>query len=184
MAAQRKPALLVIDMIEDFAKGTSDYERRFQETAEKIRDLGEKFRLKGYPVIYICDSHGPEDFELTKWGIHAMAGTRGAEVVQELQPKEGDFVVHKKTYNAFFETGLSELLEKLQAGPLILTGVLTDICVHYSAVHAFYLGYKVYLPRECMTSFTESAHEAALQSMQTCAGEVVTTEELVDVLKL
>lgn len=66
----------------------------------------------------------------------------------------------------------------LCAGPLVITGVLTDVCIHYSAVHAFYLGYEVFLPRNCMTAFTPELHEMTLEAMEKSCGTVVDENEL------
>ena len=64
-------------------------------------------------MIYSSDAHLTVDFELKKWGGHALRGTQGAEVIPELKPAESDYVLEKRTYSGFFETGLDPLLRKL-----------------------------------------------------------------------
>jgi nicotinamidase-related amidase len=40
------------------------------------------------PIIYNIDAHYPRDFEITKrWGIHAIKGTPGAHIIEDLNPK-------------------------------------------------------------------------------------------------
>lgn len=178
----KRPALLVIDMINDFAGGDEAYSQRFAQVAEEIGGMAAFFREKGWPVIFISDAHDVDDREFGKWGAHALHGSTGCNVVDGLAPESQDIVLEKKTYNAFFKTDLEQRLKSLCAGPLVVTGVLTDICIHYSAVHAFYLGYEVYLPKECMTAFTPELHELALKAMEKSCATVVPKQELLEKL--
>jgi hypothetical protein len=79
-------------------------------------------RYRGCLVVYANDAHLPQDFELWVWDDHAMAGTRGAEIILELAAAEGDFVLPKRTYASFQETGLDPLLRQFGVDTLILTG--------------------------------------------------------------
>lgn len=51
------------------------------------------------------DAHLPNlDKEFEIWPVHAVVDTKGAEVIDELKPKESDYVVRKRKYSVFFET--------------------------------------------------------------------------------
>ena len=101
-------ALLVIDVLNDFVKpGGSLRVERAERIVPKLKALVEWAREKGIPVIYACDAHRRGvDAELALWGEHAIDGTWGAQVIEELKPKEGDFLVKKRRYSAFFGTDL------------------------------------------------------------------------------
>jgi hypothetical protein len=69
-------------------------------------------------VVYINDAHYESDFEIKRWGLHALKGTKGAEVIEELKPHPADYIVEKRAYSGFFETGLDSLLRSLLLLPL------------------------------------------------------------------
>jgi len=80
-----------------------------------------------------------------------MKGTEGSELVDELMPKEGDYVLEKRAYSAFHETGLDMLLRALGVYTVILTGLHTNICVRHTAADAFFKGYRIIVPIDLLT---------------------------------
>lgn len=174
-----KAAVLVIDMLNDFVHGALKVERA-AGIIPNIKRLLEHARGRGIPIIYANDSHLPKgDKEFQLWPEHAVAGTWGAEVIDELKPGVGDYVVRKRRYSAFYSTDLDLLLRELDVDTLILTGLVTDICVQHTAADAFFRGYRVIIPRDCVETVTEERHEAALEYMKSTYGcEITTTDEL------
>lgn len=130
-----------------------------------IRRRLEKAREKGWPVIYTTDSHAPDDPEFNLWPPHAVKGTRGAEVIAELAPQKDDHVVVKTRYSAFFKTNLESLLKKLQVDTLILTGVVTNMCVWATALDGYMRGYKIVVPQDSVTGVDSDDHKFALEQM-------------------
>lgn len=45
-----------------------------------------------------------------------MRGTKGAAPLEELAPEPSDYVLEKRTYSAFHETGLDLLLRRFRLG--------------------------------------------------------------------
>jgi len=158
-------AILVIDMLEDFVTGELKCERA-QKIIPNIKKLIESARKKGIPVIYSNDAHLQTDFELGKWGKHAMKGTRGAEVIPQLKPDKKDYVLEKRVYSGFFETGLDSLLRNLKVDTVILTGLHTNLCVRHTAADAFFRGYKIKIPKDATEAFTENAYKEGLQYLK------------------
>ena len=108
----KKYAVIVVDMLNDFVTGPIS-SPRVHHIIEPIKKLCEKARENGIPVFYANDSHTPEiDKEFRVWGPHAVEGTPGAEVIEELKPQKGDYIIPKKTYSAFFETPLALILRE------------------------------------------------------------------------
>jgi len=176
-----REALLVIDVLNDFVKpGGSLRVERAERIVPKLKALVEWAREKGIPVIYACDAHRRGvDAELALWGEHAIDGTWGAQVVDELRPEEGDFLVKKRRYSAFFGTDLDILLHELGVRKLILTGLVTNVCVQHTAADAFFRGYELVVVRDCCEALSAEAHERALEYMRTIYGaRIITSEEL------
>ena len=71
-------------------------------------------RKNNVPVVFSVDAHYPQDVEVSeKWGRHAIKGTKGAQVIAELEPDQTkDYVVEKRTYSGFYETGFRLPAEK------------------------------------------------------------------------
>jgi nicotinamidase-related amidase len=161
----RRYALLVVDMLEDFVRGSLACER-IQNKIPNIAALLESARAGGIPVIFCCDSHKPSDFELYRWGPHAMRGTGGAEIIKELAPKKGDRVVIKSCYNSFENTELEDVLRSLYGGrganTLAITGVTTDCCVLHTTAAAFFRRYEVQVVEDGVDAFDRAQHEAGL----------------------
>jgi nicotinamidase-related amidase len=158
-------AVLVVDMIHDFIYGKFGSERA-KRTIPCIQKLIAEARRKGIPVIYLKDAHKKGDRELDVWGEHAMKGTKGSEIISEITPLKGDYVLEKTRYSSFHETGLDELLDKLGVKEVILTGVTTDICVRHTAADAFFRGYRVTVPSECVQTISDEAQCNALDEMK------------------
>ena len=168
-----KYAVIVIDMLKDFVYGALKCERA-QMIIPNIRRLLEEARRRGIPVIYANDAHVPEvDHEFKLWGPHAVKGTEGAEVIDELKPEPGDYVVEKRRYSAFYETGLDMLLRELGVDTVVLTGLHTNICVKHTASDAFNRGYDIIVLEDCVQTFTDEDHEWGLKYMKKVYGAKV-----------
>ena len=168
-----KEALLVIDMLNDFVLEGAPLEvPATREIVPHIRIEIEKARRRGIPVIYICDSHEERDpeFERMGWPPHAIAGSRGAQVIEELKPLPGDKVVTKKNYSGFFGTSLEEVLKEAGISELLVTGCVTTICVLYTVADAVQRGYKVRLLKKCVAGLNREDHEFALKQMREVLG--------------
>lgn len=174
-------ALLVIDMLNEFVSGKMRCDDA-SRIVPKIRELADRFREKGLPVIYICDTHYPGvDRELELWGEHAIAGTWGAEVVDELEPQGRDFVVRKRRYSGFFQTDLDLLLRELKVDRVALTGIDTNICVRHTAADAFFRGYRVAVVRDAVGSWDGAeGNDKGIRYMSEIYGaEIPSAEEIV-----
>ncbi|MEM2007029.1 MAG: isochorismatase family cysteine hydrolase [Sulfolobales archaeon] len=170
--------VLVIDMLYDFIYGRL----KCQPCAEIVDKVGKVIQVArsiGIPVVYVNDSHFPTDPEIRLWGEHSMKGDEASKVIDELKPLPHDYVLEKRTYSAFFETGLDLLLRGLEAKTVVITGIHTHICVKHTAADAFFRGYKVIVVGDATATFNTTDHERALDYMKTMYGaEITTAEEL------
>ena len=91
-------AVLVLDMLTDFTSGKLANPAAGQ-IIEPIAALTRAARERDdWLVIYGNDAHRPGDFELAVFGEHAMAGSPGAAVIDQLSPQPGDLIVPKRYY--------------------------------------------------------------------------------------
>jgi nicotinamidase-related amidase len=172
-----KTAVLVIDMINDFMTGVFK-SKRAAKIVPNIKKLAARARKKGIPVIYATDAHLLNvDREFEVWGPHASKGSWGAEIIEELKPKAGDFRVYKRKYSAFQGTDLDMLLRELKVDTLILTGMVTDICIQHTAADAFFKGYKIIVPQDCVEAEDESTQKTAIEFLIKAYGADITASK-------
>jgi nicotinamidase-related amidase len=90
----------------------------------------------------------------------------GRPIAELLRPRPDDYFVLKPTHSGFYATPLELLLGYLKARTLILTGVAGNICVLFTAHEAFIRDSRLFIPRDCVASNTETENRAALHLMQ------------------
>ena len=160
-----KTAVIVIDMLNDFLYGKLKCER-CHRIIPCIDKLLVSARERGIPVIYVCDAHKKNDNEFKKWPRHAVEETRGAEIISELKPLKGDYIIKKTRYSGFFNTELEKLLKKLNVECLIITGILTNICVQHTVADAFFRDYKTIIPKECTEALSDKIKKDSFNFMK------------------
>ncbi|MFX1486107.1 MAG: cysteine hydrolase family protein [Promethearchaeota archaeon] len=163
-------ALLIIDMLNDFIRENSVLEvPKGREIIPNIQKLISKAEERGIPVIYVCDAHERDDNEFLEFKPHAIKGTAGAEVVEELHPRKGDIIIEKTKFDGFYNTKLDITLRDLMADTLIIAGVLTDICILYTAASASMREYRVYVVSDGTATHEEETHKGFLDYMANSA---------------
>ena len=163
-------AIIIVDMLNDFVTGKLEA-KRAKHIIPNLKRLVEAARKNKVPVVYSNDAHYPQDVEVTrKWGKHAIKGTKGAEVIPELKPDKKDYIVEKRTYSGFYETGLDPLLRTLYGGEgvktVILGGLHTNMCVRHTAADAFFRGYHIIIAKDGVEAFTQEDHEQGLKYLE------------------
>jgi nicotinamidase/pyrazinamidase len=167
--------VLVADMVRGFCEeGRNLYiGPTIREIIPRIRELLERETAAGSHIIFICDTHDPDDKEFEMFPPHCIRGTEEPDVIPELA-EFAEEIMPKQRYSAFFETNLEERLAELRPEKIIIVGDCTNICVLYTAAEARYRDYAVEVPAECVATFDPDAHTFALKQMQTVLGANVT----------
>ncbi len=166
-------AFLIIDMLNDFVLQGSPLE--VPDTESIITPIKEQLKIarkNNIPIIYICDSHDHNDQEFIRmgWPPHALAGSKGAQVIDSLKPSPRDTVISKKSYSGFFDTELDRVLKEGNISELLVAGCVTNICVLYTVADAVQRGYKVSVLKDCVAALDQEDHEFALRQMQDVLG--------------
>ncbi|GAB4353221.1 MAG: hypothetical protein Kow0099_37460 [Candidatus Abyssubacteria bacterium] len=171
-----RKALIIIDMLRDFIEkdGALYCGPPGERIVPFIKRKAEETRQEGGVVIYITDSHKPDDPEFEMFDRHAVKGTRGAEVVPELKPTRGDEVVRKPTLSSFYKTRLDDVLKKHKVKSVEVVGVCTSICVMDTVGDLRVRGYPVTVFKKGVADFDQRMHKVALERMRrTYGAEVV-----------
>jgi nicotinamidase/pyrazinamidase len=169
-----KAALIIADMLNDFIdpKGAL-YVEPGRDLIPFVAGKAEETRAQGGVVIFVCDAHDPEDREFDHFGAHAVEGSWGSEIIPELPLLPEDYRVNKTRYSALFNTDLEAVLEKEGVSQTELAGVVTSICVMFTAIDLLDRGFSCRVYRDGVADFDPEAHAFALKHMQKLGVEVV-----------
>lgn len=196
----KKVALLVIDMENDFVKPDAPmYVAMAYESVPNIKKILNTCRENGATVIYTTHVHNinRNDMGLMSdfWPpidnqVALVDNTEGIEIYQELQPQEGELIIKKHRYSAFYETNLDDYLKNKGIDTLIITGTVTNMCCESTARDAQFRNYKVlfisdgtgtmeHLDHGAGSMSANEVQKATLISLSNCVAEVVSSDEVV-----
>jgi nicotinamidase/pyrazinamidase len=170
-----KTALIVADMLNDFLdpKGSLYVGAPAREIIPFVAAKIAEFRAQGQVVIFVCDAHASDDREFRYFPAHAIKGSWGAQVIPELPPALGDYVVAKTRYSAFAHTDLDAILRQEQVEAVQVVGVMTSICVLETVKELFDRDLPGLVYRQGVADSDPEAHTFALQQMQRVLGAKV-----------
>ncbi|MEU4239984.1 cysteine hydrolase [Actinoplanes sp. NPDC026619] len=186
-------ALVVIDMQRDFllpggfGESLGNDVSQLQKTIEPLAALMAAWRTAGLPIIHTREGHKPDlsdcpPAKLSRgapsmrigdpgaFGRILIRGEYGHDIVDELQPIEGETVIDKPGKGAFYATELSDILEKDGIKSLIVTGVTTEVCVHTTVREANDRGYECLVPADCVGSYFPEFQQVGLKMIAAQGG--------------
>ncbi len=181
-----RTAVVVVDMQNGFCHPDGSlYAPPSRDAIEPVTDLVSRVREAGAHVVYTRDVHPPEQFEdnhyydeFARWGEHVVEGTWDAELVAELDVREGDLVVEKHTYDAFYRTQLEGWLRAHGVDDLLICGTLANVCVLHTAGSAGLRDFKPILVRDAVGYLEAEHREYALDHADWLFGETTTVDEV------
>ncbi|KAM3699741.1 hypothetical protein ACB094_05G048400 [Castanea mollissima] len=170
-------ALLVIDMQKDFIHEDGQMlVNGGRAIVPNVIQAVEVARQRGILVIWVVREHDPlgRDVELFRRHLYTtgkvgptVKGTEGAELVDGLVIKEGDYKLVKTRFSAFFATHLHSLLQGAGINNLIITGVQTPNCIRQTVFDAVALDYQsVTVIFDATAAATPDIHAANIFDMK------------------
>jgi nicotinamidase-related amidase len=185
-----KPALLIIDMQNDFVLDKKPLKvAGAQAVIPKIQAVLAEFRKRSLPVFHILRVHRPDgsDVEIIRQERFrqqpfAVAGTPGAAVIDELKPHKGEYVLEKTRMSAFIGTELDLMLRTLGVSTLFICGIQTPNCIRTTVFDGIAYNYPVALIDDATGASSEEVHRANVRDMQNIGVRIVKTAEISDIL--
>jgi len=140
-------ALIIVDMQNDFVHSDGSFSYMAREhpeaaidlqflmgTIPHVRRLADAFRAAGRPVVYVAHTLKPDysDAAFPYWRIgmtpgggnrtHCVEGTWGAQIIDELKPRDGEHLIVKKGFGGFANTPLDTILRNMGVNTCVVSG--------------------------------------------------------------
>ena len=141
-----KEALIIIDVQNDYFQGGKMELQNPLGALENLKKLLRWFRNEKKEVIFI------QHIAVRKEAGFFLENTRGAEIHEEITPLDSEKIVVKNYPNSFFNTELEKYLKEKGVESLIITGMMTHMCVDSTTRAAKDLGYKCTVIKDACTT--------------------------------
>ncbi len=179
-------ALVLIDLQRGIA-GRQTAPHSASEVIAKSVQLAERFRALGAPVVLVRVSFAPDSRDRLTHPVDApmQFGTPPPgwdEIVPEFGPREGDLLVTKQQWGAFYGTALDLQLRRRGIDTIVLGGIATNMGVESTARDAYEHNYGLVLVEDGMASMSADWHEFAIANIFPRIGRVRSTAQVLAAL--
>jgi nicotinamidase-related amidase len=179
-----KTALVVIDLQERIV-GAPVVPIPAADVVARTAELAAAFREHGLPVVLVKVGATPDEATPGRTQARRAGGAPrpagGEDIVDDIRG-EGDIIVHKRNWGAFYGTDLDLHLRRRGITQIVLTGIATSIGVESTARAAHEHGYHVALASDAMTDINADAHANSVERIFPMLGELGTTAEIIELL--
>jgi nicotinamidase-related amidase len=148
-----------------------------------VRGESEYLRNPWYRAVEEAREKLTPDLPSTIRG-HNLVGSVQTEVMPELAPQDGDYVITSKhRLSCFVDTDLESWLRAAGIDSLLLIGINTNTCVLCAAFDAFNRDYAAVVVSDCVDSmYGPDLHRFGLENVARCMGWVLSVDEVVEKL--
>ena len=169
------PAVIVMDPQVDFLEDKVAVDTEISEFAGRINKLVNKARENDIPIFWGKEVHRPDHADygaeyFMSYGEHTIEDSIGEEYISELDINQNrlnpsEYIVPKRRFDLFFRTDLNLILNTYEIDTIIICGVTTHVCVHYTAHGGHNRDYVIRVVDEC-TADREEWKEIGLKMIE------------------
>jgi nicotinamidase-related amidase len=157
-----KTALVVIDLQKGIVgRQTAPYASDI--VVKNAAALADAFRKIGLPVFLVRVAFSPDGKDVLRPLVDvpwpAQTPPPGwTDIVPEMGPKPGDFVITKHQWGAFYGTELDLEFRRRGITTMVLCGIATNIGVESTARFAFEYGFNQIFAEDAMSAMSAEEH--------------------------
>lgn len=164
---------------------------RDRKVIEHLRPVLDACRARGLPVIYLTkerhpsipENAGPAIFRMSGREPTLVHGTRGAQVLDDIAPQEGDLVLPRYTsIDPSHGTELWAICENLGLRALVLAGISTTLAVEGTARASANRGYRTVVIEDCCASVPDEWHRFSADNVLPLIADVVSSDDVIAAL--
>src|SRR6266705_4139756 len=166
-----RPALLIVDFVNGFNDPDCFGGGNIPAAIARTRSLLHEARRHRLPiaftrVVYAEDGGDASVFCLKLPGLRALTEHAPAsQIVAELAPLPGEYVVRKTQPSAFFDTELAAWLKRRAVDTVLVSGCTTSGCVRATVVDAMSHNFRTVVVTDCVGDRAPAPHAANLFDM-------------------
>lgn len=167
-----RPALVIVDFVNGFADPAQFGGGNIAPAITRTVELLAFFRARRLPVahtrvVYADDGSDWGVFTLKAPGLKKLTETAHAsQIVDELTPVAGEYIVRKRQASAFFGTELTAWLTMRRVDTLVVAGCTTSGCVRATVIDAMQNNFRTVVVDDCVGDRALGPHEANLFDMR------------------
>jgi nicotinamidase-related amidase len=185
---------ILVDVINAVAKGQGPPYTPRPERASVVRNsrrLIDHCRSVGTPLIFVTTHRRRDQRDAPRTiadvpggsGDPMLAGTPATEVVDELRPREEDYILVKPRFSAFYGTDLDSILRTLGTETVLVGGISTQRSVEGTARDAKNRDLQCVVVSDCCTAGEQEVHEMTIKHVLPLLVRVRTTDEVIAALR-
>lgn len=182
--AEKRRALLIVDVQNDFCPGGALGVEHGEEVVEPLNRLAREFLSRGDVVVKSRDWHPARTKHFAAyggtWPVHCVRETVGAEFHRGLIDDPRIMIVSKglgdeDSYSAFDGTGLADALRAQGVEEVWVGGLATDYCVKNTVLDALREGFRVKALTDAMraVNLKPGDDQRAIEEMKESGAEIV-----------
>ena len=185
MSSEKKRALIVVDVQNDFCPGGSLAVARGDEVVPLLNKLIREFLDRSDPVFKTRDWHPPKTKHFAAyggvWPVHCVQGASGAEFHPDLLDDPRITIVSKGIdesadgYSGFDGTNLAQSLRDEGVEEVWIGGLATDYCVKHTVLDARREGFPVKALADAMRAVNVNPNDGAqaVEEMRSAGAEII-----------
>jgi nicotinamidase-related amidase len=190
-----QPSFPFTDLFEKLSPGVCEgyLSRVRNRVIPNIRRLLDQFRSNGSVIAFTAVGTNRKDgSDLACWAraldetgmnllgtrVHPPVDDPSWQIDPALELQAGEIVVNKMGAGTFASTNLAEQLRGRNIDRVVVTGVVTDVCVSTTAREAADRDFKTVVVSDACTTFSETLHQANLETLHVF-GWVRETDEVI-----
>ncbi|MET8412870.1 cysteine hydrolase [Streptomyces sp. NPDC005195] len=179
-----KIAVLTNDLQADVVHKTPERTAAMAEAQPHFVKFLNEMRERGHVVYHLQLVNLPDDPNVERdldGTLPLQRGSAGGAILSDFTAPT-DVVVEKNKDSGFYETELHDLLQEAGVDTVLVTGLQTQICVQTTAADAFFRGYNIWVPSDCVVSGDPDARDRSLEWLRGYCATVADSAEILNTL--
>lgn len=154
------------------------------DVVQRSKRIADALRAAGGTVVWVrVDVTAllslPADASISRPPGSPVPPPEFSQLVPELQVQDGDVLITKRQWGAFYGTDLDQQLRRRGIKTLVMSGIATNFGVDSTARAAFDRGYELVFVEDAMSSLAAELHHFANKELFPRMGRVRSTDALV-----
>jgi len=175
-------ALIVIDLQRGIVARQSGPHSSADVVARSAR-LADRFRELGATVVLVNVAFAADKRDLLTPPVDspnppAQLPPDWSQLVPEIGPRDGDILITKHQWGAFYGTELDLQLRRRGVRTIVLCGIATNFGVESTARDGWERNYEIVFAEDAMAGLTAEAHQFAIATIFPRLGRVRSTEQI------